>query len=119
MDESIALVEFSKHDERVWSKPFDYAHIEVGLKIWNPHRIFWFHHPNIDRAWSAWMAARSDPPFYDFPTSGFCPGHNLHDVISSTYPFPAWLVGDEGDAPLTIAALMAATRPGNDLYTYA
>ncbi|KAH8084401.1 ubiquitin protein ligase [Aureococcus anophagefferens] len=24
--------------ERVWSKPFDYAHIEVGLKIWNPHR---------------------------------------------------------------------------------
>lgn len=65
------------------------------------------------------MAARVDPPFYDFPTSGFCPGHNLHDVISSTYPFPAWLVGDESDAPLTIAALMAATRPGNDLYTYA
>ena len=38
MDESIDLVEFSKHSERVWSKPFDYAHIEVGLKIWNPHR---------------------------------------------------------------------------------
>jgi hypothetical protein len=38
LDESIALVEFSKHSERVWSKPFDYAHIEVGLKIWNPHR---------------------------------------------------------------------------------
>ena len=38
MDESIALVEFSKHSERVWSKSFDYAHIEVGLKIWNPHR---------------------------------------------------------------------------------
>ena len=39
MDESIALVEFSKHSERVWSEPFDYAHIEVGLKIWNPHRF--------------------------------------------------------------------------------
>jgi len=38
LDESIALVEFSKHSERAWSKPFDYAHIEVGLKIWNPHR---------------------------------------------------------------------------------
>ena len=38
MNESIALVEFSKHSEKFWSKPFDYAHIEVGLKIWNPHR---------------------------------------------------------------------------------
>ena len=38
MDESIALVAFSKHSERVRSKPFDYAHIEVGLKTWNPHR---------------------------------------------------------------------------------
>ena len=39
MDESIALVEFLKHSERVWSKPFDYAHIEVWLKVWNPHRL--------------------------------------------------------------------------------
>ena len=38
MDESIALVAFSKHSERVRSKPFDYAHIEVGLKIWFPRR---------------------------------------------------------------------------------
>ena len=38
MDESIALVDFSKHGERFWSKPFDYAHIEVGLKVWNLHR---------------------------------------------------------------------------------
>ena len=40
MDESIALVAFSKHSERVRSKPFDYAHIEVGLEIWNPHRPY-------------------------------------------------------------------------------
>jgi len=33
LDEASALVEFSKHSERVWSKPFDYAHIEVELKI--------------------------------------------------------------------------------------
>jgi len=33
LDGSIALVEFSKHSERVWSKSFDYAHIEVGLNI--------------------------------------------------------------------------------------
>ena len=38
MDESIALVEFSKLSERVWSNPFDYARIKVGLKIWKPHR---------------------------------------------------------------------------------
>ena len=38
MDESIALVEFSKHDQRAGSKPFEYAHIEVWLKLWNPHR---------------------------------------------------------------------------------
>jgi len=32
LDESFALVEFSKHGRRVSSKPFDFAHIEVGLK---------------------------------------------------------------------------------------
>ncbi|KAH8095976.1 hypothetical protein JL720_3313 [Aureococcus anophagefferens] len=32
-DGSIALVEFSKRSERVWSTSFEYAHIEVGLKI--------------------------------------------------------------------------------------
>ncbi|KAH8070987.1 adenosine-phosphate deaminase [Aureococcus anophagefferens] len=32
-DESMALIEFSKHGRRGWSKPFDYAHIEVGVKI--------------------------------------------------------------------------------------
>ena len=40
MDESIALVDFSKHSERVWSKSFDYTHIELGLKIWNLHRFY-------------------------------------------------------------------------------
>jgi len=33
LDESIALVEFSKHSRRVRRNPFDYARIEVGLKI--------------------------------------------------------------------------------------
>ncbi|KAH8060534.1 adenosine-phosphate deaminase [Aureococcus anophagefferens] len=33
LDESMALIEFSKHGRRGWSKPFDYAHIEVGVKI--------------------------------------------------------------------------------------
>jgi len=33
LDELIALVEFSKHVQSDWSEPFDYAHIEVGLKI--------------------------------------------------------------------------------------
>jgi len=29
----MALVEFSEHDRRGRSKPFDYAHIDVDLKI--------------------------------------------------------------------------------------
>ena len=33
MDGSIALVEFSKHSRRACVKIFEYAHIEVGLKI--------------------------------------------------------------------------------------
>jgi len=33
LDESSALVTFSKHSERVRSKSFDGAHIEVGLKL--------------------------------------------------------------------------------------
>ena len=38
MDESIALVEFSKHRRRASVETVDYAHIEVALKIWFPHR---------------------------------------------------------------------------------
>jgi len=33
LDESIALVEFSKKGRRVRRNTFNYAHIEVGLKI--------------------------------------------------------------------------------------
>ena len=39
MDASIALVEFSKRGERVWSKPFDDAQILVVLNIWHPRRL--------------------------------------------------------------------------------
>ena len=38
MDGSIALVEFSKPIRRACVKIFEYAHIEVGSKIWFPHR---------------------------------------------------------------------------------
>ena len=38
MDGSIALVELSKPSRRACVKTFEYAHIEVGLKIWFPHR---------------------------------------------------------------------------------
>ena len=39
MDGSIALVEFSKPSQRACVKTFDYAHIEVELKIWFPRRL--------------------------------------------------------------------------------
>ena len=38
MDESIALVELSKSGRRACVKTFEYAHIEVGSKIWFPRR---------------------------------------------------------------------------------
>ena len=83
--------------------------------------VFWFHHPNIDRALVIWQRAHAaDAPFYDYPTRGYCPGHNLGDVISSSYPFPGWLVGLTGEnatEPLTAAALLAHTQPGM-IYTY-
>ena len=40
MDESIALVEFSKHGRKPRVETVEYAHIEVGLKVWNPHRCY-------------------------------------------------------------------------------
>ena len=39
MDESIALVEFSKHGRKSRVETVAYAHIEVGLKIWFPRRL--------------------------------------------------------------------------------
>ena len=38
MDESIALIEISKHNRRKCVETVAYHHIEVGLKIWFPHR---------------------------------------------------------------------------------
>ena len=64
--------------------------------------------------------AAEELPFFDYPTSGFCPGHNLHDVISSSYPFPGTLVGLTGEnatRPLTNAMLLENTQPGM-IYTY-
>ena len=40
MDESIALVEFSKHHRSVCVETVAYAHIEVGLLILFPRRCF-------------------------------------------------------------------------------
>ena len=38
MDEWIPLLEFSRHSRRDCVETVAYAHIEVGLKIWFPHR---------------------------------------------------------------------------------
>ena len=32
----MALVEFSKRGRRACVEAFEYAHIDVGLKMWNP-----------------------------------------------------------------------------------
>ena len=84
-------------------------------------QIFWFHHPNIDRALTVWQIANAArAPHYGFPTEGFCPGHNLGDVMSSSYPFVGALLGLGGEnatAPVTNAMLLERTQPGM-IYTY-
>jgi len=85
--------------------------------------IFWFHHPNVDRAFTEWQRRvgrrfiPDGPPYFGFPESGHCPGHNLNDVISPTWPFNASLIGKKFTRPLTNADLLEATQPGF-LYTY-
>merc|ERR1711920_377792 len=85
--------------------------------------IFWFHHPNIDRALTEWQLRVSrrykaeSLPYSGFPTGGHCPGHNLYDVISPTWPFNASLIGRTGVKPITNADLLEETQP-NQLYAY-
>lgn len=52
---------------------------------------FWAHHANIDRHFETWMHRYTTPMarsnYYYFPSTGFAPGCNLRDVISSNDPF--------------------------------
>ncbi|KAJ8604485.1 hypothetical protein CTAYLR_000977 [Chrysophaeum taylorii] len=104
--------------------------------------LFWSHHPNVDRIFMSWQLLvsgnESTPlPYSGFPPQGYGPGHNLHDVISSTYPFYATDLlidhhhhfDDELTTkhPLTHADVLEMTRPttasrgcamGNALYAY-
>ena len=97
----------------------------LTLRLLPPPQIFWFHHPNVDRAFQAWQARvagapETPPPYFGFPASGFGPGNNLHDVINEFYPFRGALLGwtgERADAPLTIADVLEATALGR-LYTY-
>jgi tyrosinase len=46
--------------------------------------VFWLHHCNLDRLWSAWQALHSPPSGQSaafLPQGGAAPGHNLHDAL--------------------------------------
>lgn len=81
--------------------------------------VFWPHHANMDRAFLTWQLGdgnNASLPYSGFPTQGYCPGHNLHDTISSSNPFYA----ADGTGVLTHARLLDMTRPDatTPIYTY-
>jgi len=100
--------------------------------------LFFSHHANVDRSFMTWQlrVASNDStalPFSGFPKSGYCPGHNLHDTISSSFPFFASELfyhhpGPFTETPLTHAEVLRRTQPrsmnstfcsiGNDIYAY-
>jgi tyrosinase len=55
--------------------------------------VFWLHHNNLDRLWSAWQALHSPPAGSSaafLPQGGAAPGHNLHDMLKFGDPMP-WI----------------------------
>jgi tyrosinase len=51
--------------------------------------VFWLHHCNLDRLWSAWQAQPSAGAAF-LPQGGAAPGHNLHDTLRFGDPIP-WI----------------------------
>lgn len=51
--------------------------------------VFWLHHANLDRMWSAWQGLYSDRGSAPFlPQGGAAPGHNLRDSLIFGDPMP-------------------------------
>lgn len=51
--------------------------------------VFWLHHANIDRLWSAWQELPANANSAAFlPRAGGAPGHNLHDTLVFGDPMP-------------------------------
>ena len=67
---------------------------------------FWAHHANIDRHFETWMHRYTTPMarsnYYYFPSTGFAPGCNLRDVISSNDPFIQLSRKENNDQPYTV-----------------
>jgi hypothetical protein len=82
--------------------------------------IFHLHHANIDRNFLQWQilneANFEDDFTFGYPTTGFCEGHNLGDILNSDYPFEGVLSGLSG--PHTVEDVLRATHPRTIEYTY-
>jgi hypothetical protein len=84
-----------------------------------------FHHPNMDRAFQEWQvrAVRDNvttAPYFGFPESGFCPGHNLDDTVNQYWPFYGKTLGWTGalaNKTLTNRDILEALG-GGQVYTY-
>jgi len=87
LDESIALVEFSKHRRKSRVKTVAYAHIEVGLNIWFPHRylaapakpleVLRFDAPRVDDL----LAPQAKTLKFDVSGEGVVDGFHLHLAV--------------------------------------
>lgn len=73
----------------VWPKAgaFDFG---TMMQMSSPNDpVFWLHHCNLDRMWSAWQALHPVSAAY-LPRTGAAPGHNLHDHLVFGEPM-AWI----------------------------
>lgn len=55
--------------------------------------VFWLHHCNLDRLWSAWQMLFAPPNGSSaafLPQGGAAPGHNLRDTLRFGDPMP-WI----------------------------
>jgi hypothetical protein len=78
LDGSIALSEFSKRSGRVWSKPFDYAHIEVGLKIFISTQVV------CDLYFAAVVLSLEKGPTYTYPRGDFAASWVVCETAAGT-----------------------------------
>jgi hypothetical protein len=127
-------------DEGLESEPHDTLHGQIGglmgavvTSSWDP--IFWLHHANIDRLWSAWMKVLPAPPSdltatwrdqrFEYPTVNGVVRIKAGDLLDTTalgyvyssLDLPPATVAAQTTSPLP--AILAAESPVGGIGTLA